>query len=235
MFHLKEAISYPENSKFILTRCVGSSSLFLVLVSLLFGCGGPEYPKCENDDDCHSGEYCVNGMCQMCRDTSDCPSGHSCINGRCEPIENYCQSSTDCGVGEECRNNRCEAVEQTLAPAQTRKVPKDCVLHSIYFDYDSSTIRTDGRNELTEDAKCIRKKSFGKLDVTGYCDPRGTEEYNLALGERRANSAKEYLMALGISGDRIKTISYGELRPADPASNPVAWALNRRDTFTLFQ
>jgi hypothetical protein len=64
--------------------------------------------------------------------------------------------------------------------------------------------------------------------IAGNCDDRGTEEYNLALGERRAMSAKKFLVALGISPDRLKTISYGELRPADPANNPVAWALESK-------
>jgi peptidoglycan-associated lipoprotein len=106
---------------------------------------------------------------------------------------------------------------------------------NIYFDFDKAVLKAEAKENLKKKAAFLRVNPSYSVLIGGNCDERGTEEYNLALGERRANSAKEYLMALGISGDRIKTISYGELRPADPASNPVAWALNRRDTFTLFQ
>ncbi|MFP3929181.1 MAG: OmpA family protein, partial [Desulfobacteraceae bacterium] len=71
--------------------------------------------------------------------------------------------------------------------------------------------------------------------IEGHCDERGTNEYNLALGERRANAAKKYLISLGVSEDRVRTISYGEERPADPRHNEEAWAKNRRDEFKLFK
>lgn len=106
---------------------------------------------------------------------------------------------------------------------------------NIYFDFDKSFLKPEAKANLKQKAAFLRTNAEYSVLIAGNCDERGTEEYNLALGERRANSAKEYLMALGISGDRIKTISYGEMRPADPASNRVAWALNRRDTFTLFK
>lgn len=106
---------------------------------------------------------------------------------------------------------------------------------NIYFDFDKSVLKPEAKAILKQKAAFLRDNPEYSVLIAGHCDERGTEEYNLALGERRANSAKEYLMALGISEDRIKTISYGELRPADPASNPTAWAKNRRDTFTLFQ
>jgi len=105
----------------------------------------------------------------------------------------------------------------------------------IYFDFDKSNLKPEAQETLKKKAAFLRYNPSFALLIGGNCDNRGTEEYNLALGERRADSAKQYLIALGISGDRIKTISYGELRPADPANNEVAWALNRRDTFKLFQ
>jgi len=106
---------------------------------------------------------------------------------------------------------------------------------NVYFDFDKSNLRPEAQVTLKKKAAFLRYNPSFALLIAGNCDNRGTEEYNLALGERRADSAKQYLIALGISGDRIKTISYGELRPADPANNEVAWALNRRDTFKLFQ
>lgn len=230
MFHSKDPKSYPETNRRLLSkifsiRAVLLSSLILVLVSLFFGCGGTEYPKCDNDDDCHAGEYCVNGTCQMCRDTTDCPNGHECTNGRCEPIDNYCQTSADCGAGEECQNNRCVTAEQPLAPAENKQTSSNCVLRPIYFDFDSSNIKTGGRDTLVEDADCIREKSYGKLDVTGYCDPRGTEEYNLALGDRRARSTKKYLESLGVQSE-IHPLSMGE--EAARGTDEASWAKDRR-------
>jgi hypothetical protein len=143
MIHSKDLDSNSEKNLYVQSglssiRAARSSSVILALVWFFSGCGGPGYPKCDNDDDCRNGEYCVNGLCQSCRDTNDCPSGHECANGRCEPIENYCQSSTDCGVGEECRNNRCVTAEQALAPAEDKHASGDCVLRPVYFDFDSS-------------------------------------------------------------------------------------------------
>jgi len=106
---------------------------------------------------------------------------------------------------------------------------------NIYFDFDKSNLKFEAQEILKKKAAFLRNNPSFAILIGGNCDNRGTEEYNLALGERRADSAKQYLIALGISRDRIKTVSYGELRPADSANNEVAWALNRRDTFKLLK
>jgi peptidoglycan-associated lipoprotein len=106
---------------------------------------------------------------------------------------------------------------------------------NIYFDFDSSELKPEARQKLKRKAEWLRQHPSYSVRIAGNCDERGTEAYNLALGERRAHSAKEYLIALGIRPNRILTISYGEERPADPAHNEEAWALNRRDTFELFR
>lgn len=106
---------------------------------------------------------------------------------------------------------------------------------TIHFDFDKYNLKPEAQEILKKKAAFLRANTEYSLLIEGHCDERGTQEYNLALGERRANSAKQYLMALGISEDRIKTISYGKLRPADPASNEAAWAKNRRDEFRLFK
>ena len=123
---------------------------------------------------------------------------------------------------------------ETVAARQAAQI-SDFENLNIYFDYDRSDLKPESQQVLNEKGSFLRANPSYSVLIAGNCDDRGTEEYNLALGERRAMSAKKFLMALGISPDRLKTISYGELRPADPASNPVAWALNRRDTFKLFQ
>ena len=102
------------------------------------------------------------------------------------------------------------------------------LLKDIHFDFDKYDIRPVHAEILMENAALLKKRPSMKVQIEGYCDERGTEEYNLALGERRANSAKKYLVSLGISPDRISTISYGEERPLDPRHNEEAWARNRR-------
>lgn len=121
-----------------------------------------------------------------------------------------------------------------LSPEMARKV-QEFQNEKIYFDFDKSNLKPDAQTVLKKKAAFLRENPAFYVLVEGNCDERGTEEYNLALGERRAMSARDFLVALGISGDRIKTISYGKLRPADPAHNEAAWALNRRDEFKLYK
>ena len=128
-----------------------------------------------------------------------------------------------------------ESVEAEAAAARQAALISDFENVNIYFDFDRSNLKPESQEILKEKANFLRANPSYSILIAGNCDERGTEEYNLALGERRAMSAKNFLVALGLSPDRLKTISYGELRPADPANNPVAWALNRRDTFKLFQ
>ncbi len=107
------------------------------------------------------------------------------------------------------------------------------VLEKIYFAFNSSDLTPQGREILTRKAEIIREKPSLKVIIEGNCDERGTHEYNLALGERRAQSAYTYLVNLGINPSQLETISYGKERPADPGHGEAAWALNRRDEFRL--
>jgi peptidoglycan-associated lipoprotein len=102
------------------------------------------------------------------------------------------------------------------------------MLKDIHFDFDQYEIRPGDVEILNENAALLKKYSDVAIQIEGHCDERGTVEYNLALGERRANSTKNYLVSLGISPDHISTISYGEERPLDPGHNEEAWAKNRR-------
>ncbi|MCJ7748826.1 MAG: peptidoglycan-associated lipoprotein Pal [Desulfobacterales bacterium] len=102
------------------------------------------------------------------------------------------------------------------------------LLKDIHFDFDKYDIRPGDTEILKENGTLLKKYPKVKIQIEGHCDERGTIEYNLALGERRANSTKKYLTSLGISPDRISTISYGKERPADPGHNEEAWAKNRR-------
>ena len=98
----------------------------------------------------------------------------------------------------------------------------------VYFATNKSTLTTASRDTLRKQAAWMRKKSKLTFTIEGHADERGTREYNLALGERRANAAKDYLMTYGISSNRISVISYGKERPVDSGSNPLSWSKNRR-------
>ena len=98
----------------------------------------------------------------------------------------------------------------------------------VFFDTDQSTIRQDGRDVLNRQAEWLKKYPNYQITMAGHCDERGTREYNLALGERRANAARQYLIAQGIPAARLKTVSYGKERPDPVGSDEAAWARNRR-------
>ena len=98
----------------------------------------------------------------------------------------------------------------------------------VFFATNKSTLTTASRDTLRKQAAFMRKKKDLTFSIEGHADERGTREYNLALGERRANAAKDYLMTYGISGSRMSVISYGKERPVNSGSNPLAWSQNRR-------
>ena len=103
---------------------------------------------------------------------------------------------------------------------------------SIYFDFDSYALRPDALETLKHNAEVINANPGPVIiQVAGNCDERGTQEYNLALGEKRALAARDYLIQLGVPADRVITISYGEENPANPGHDEAAWAQNRRDDF----
>jgi peptidoglycan-associated lipoprotein len=104
-------------------------------------------------------------------------------------------------------------------------------LGKVYFDFDKYDVKPEYRGVLAKNAEIIKEHPSVKVVVEGHCDERGTAEYNLALGERRALSVKKYLFSLGVGESSLYTISYGEEKPADPGHNKNAWAKNRRVQF----
>jgi peptidoglycan-associated lipoprotein len=129
--------------------------------------------------------------------------------------------------------------EQAAAPASTTVTPgsvadfRQNVGDRVYFDTDMSVIREDGRATLGRQAEWLKKYTNYAITIEGHCDERGTREYNLALGERRAAAVRQYLITQGIPADRMKTISYGKERPEVVGSDEGAWARNRRGVTTL--
>ncbi len=112
-----------------------------------------------------------------------------------------------------------------------REINEGGRLQTIYFDYDQSEIRPDQRAKLQANAQFLRENTNFRLVIAGHCDERGTREYNMALGERRAGATMQYLMNLGVPGNRVDIISYGEENPAATGNTASAWAQNRRAQF----
>lgn len=104
-------------------------------------------------------------------------------------------------------------------------------LQDAFFDFDDFSLRSDAKAVLDTDAKYMEQNAGASIVIEGHCDERGSVEYNLALGEKRARAAKDYLVSYGIAASRMSTISYGKERPFDPGHNEEAWAKNRRAHF----
>ncbi|MDX1623713.1 MAG: peptidoglycan-associated lipoprotein Pal [Gemmatimonadota bacterium] len=134
-------------------------------------------------------------------------------------------TTTDRDAEEEARRRAEERAraERERAMAELRE--------PIYFAFDESELEPSAREKLQRKAEVLRTYPELRVRIEGHADERGTVEYNLALGERRAESARSYLIDLGIDGDRLTTVSYGEERPAVEGSNEAAWSRNRRDEF----
>jgi len=105
----------------------------------------------------------------------------------------------------------------------------------IYFDFDAATLSAAARETLARSFDSLKQNQQIKLRIEGHCDERGSDDYNLALSERRAQSAHRYLTALGIPAERLSTIGYGKEKPADPGHDEKAWAANRRDEFVVIK
>lgn len=119
-------------------------------------------------------------------------------------------------------------IEEANRQAQDRGYIKDA-----YFGYDEAALGADAQSALTSSANWLKNNPHFNLLIEGHCDERGTEQYNLALGDRRANTAKQFLVTLGVDAGRIRTVSYGEERPFDPGHDDSAWAKNRRAHLVL--
>ncbi len=183
---------------------------------------GKEPGCCHNDLDCPGGkcwksEGAETGRCGgECRADADCPEGKECIGEKCVAKPKMeCDAETPCGPGKKCQDGRCVWA---------------CEFQNIYFDYNESFLTTEARKILNTNVECAKTVGV-PFTIQGHCDERGTEEYNLALGQRRANSAQKYLKNKGT----MSTISYGEERPVCSQSAESCWWRNRRAEFQINQ
>lgn len=124
------------------------------------------------------------------------------------------------------------AAHQADAPAEGLKELQGA-LEKIFFSFDSYKLSDQARSVLAKDGDLLKKAPAAKVRIEGNCDERGSDEYNLALGERRAKVAMEYLVTLGVPANNLSVISYGKEKPVDPGHGEAAWAKNRRDEFEV--
>jgi len=127
------------------------------------------------------------------------------------------------------------AVKPEAKPGAEQGEQVAAELQKVYFDFDSAALSQEARNTLSKNAQYLAKNPDVKVRIEGNCDERGSDEYNMALGERRAKAARDYLVNLGVAPDRLSVISYGLEKPADPGHNDAAWAKNRRDEFAIIR
>ena len=119
-------------------------------------------------------------------------------------------------------------VKEEVVVAPVARIPDAVMQEDIYFEFDKSTLTPAAQDNLMRKAEWLRENPDATVTIGGHCDDRGTNEYNLALGDRRAESSKAFLVDLGIEASRLTTISYGEERPAVSGNDEEAWSMNRR-------
>ena len=235
---------------------------------LAAGCH-PNYPACNNDEDCNRekprGEFCVNQVCQKCRADKDCKEGEHCNKGRCDAIEGYCKDDSACPEDQTCQNNRCVACASDdqcgeggkckkgkcirkgscqsdddcpegqdckkgkcvgAAPKASQDAP--CKLVTVFFDFNESGLSNEATQAIDANAACI-KLAGRTVQLIGRTDPRGTEEYNLSLSERRAQEVKKRLNRLGVDDGKMRVLPKGELDAH--GADEAGWAQDRRVDF----
>ncbi len=150
--------------------------------------------------------------------------------GKKKPVQ---QTTTTTQRALETKPAPAPKIQEPPRQVQETGVPADLRFETVYFDFDRSDIRSDQRATINRNAELLNRYKTVRIQIEGHCDERGTNEYNLALGQRRADAAKQYLVEYGIASSRISTVSYGEERPVATGHNESAWSRNRRTEFTI--
>ena len=215
--------------------------LSIVGLAVLTACPSkPKNGECKTGQDCLEqegyGKVCVEGRCQECAADADCMAGFICRSNKCVP-KPQCLADADCGPDQECVAEKCVAKPPPPPPAEPPKpaIPPECAdsaAFTIRFDFDKSTLRADSQGTLQTLADCLRRAPASRVVIEGHCDDRGTTQYNIALGNRRAEAARKYLSDLG-AAVRLETVSYGEERPICTQATEDCWQRNRRADFQV--
>jgi len=227
------------------------------ILSVAFLAGCPAKPKngeCKTSEDCVAqegyGKTCVEGRCQECGMDTDCkagfvcralkcvprpecerndecPAGRACQAGKCVTVAPVtppaeCASDAACGAGKACQAGKCVTAAPVACPAGGGK------LIPIYFGFDKALLTPESQEALSKNAECVKRLGFKKVTLEGNCDERGTVEYNLHLGQRRAEAARKYMMHLGIPARSLHPVSFGKERPTCSEATEACWQKNRR-------
>jgi peptidoglycan-associated lipoprotein len=214
-----------------------------VSATLLTACPSPlKKGECKSDKDCESqggvGRVCVTGLCAECATDAQCGAGSTCAANKCVPkpeakaepaapprlAPGACNVTTDCAGGQTCTAGRCVAAVDAACA--------DAAAFTIRFEFDKSAIAGAAPDTLKKLAACLQASPARRLKVDGHCDDRGTVQYNLALGKRRAEAVKKYLADLGVA-TTIDTNTYGAGSPVCREATEACWAQNRRAEFTV--
>lgn len=209
-------------------------------------CVNQQCQQCRNTNDCPTGKRCNKGRCDpipgYCEDDRGCPADTSCIDHACA----RCASDDQCGVGGKCKQGKCirhgacktdddcpegQDCRSGVCTGGLGKRPPQgeaCTLKSVYFDFNEDALTSEANDTIDKDLACI--KQVGRaVQLIGRTDDRGTEEYNLALSERRAQSVKRRLQQLGADGSKLRTLPKGELEAT--GRDEAGWAQDRRVDF----
>ncbi|HEX2686911.1 MAG TPA: OmpA family protein [Kofleriaceae bacterium] len=162
-------------------------------------------PECENDSECHDGKVCQAGKCKACASDDECAGG-SCKAGACEPAKK-CSKDDECADDEDCVNGLCRKTGQGSSGGAT------CALSTVYFGFDDSSVQNSERDRLGANVACIEKTKGKNVYLIGHTDTSGTEEYNIALSERRAQAVADYMARLGTDPARLQVVPKGETEP----------------------
>jgi len=213
------------------------ASIFAVLAFAVLTTGCPSPPKngeCKTSKDCEAqagfGKVCVSGKCAECAADADCKEGFTCKAGTCEPRpapvavapaapRPECVADGDCGSGQGCQAGKCVT---TIDPACA-----DTTAFTVYFGFDQATVTGDSSATLKKLAACLAKGAVKRVQFDGHCDDRGTTQYNLALGKKRAEAVRKYVADLGVAAP-IDTNTYGKEQPVCREATESCWARNRR-------
>ena len=165
-------------------------------------------PECVKDGDCTGGQVCQANHCTQCASDAECGAGATCSAGACKPAKS-CQKDDQCADDEDCVDGFCrKGGQHGTATSDT-----GCTLQTVYFQFDDSSVNQSERDRLDGDSQCIQKSKTRNVFVIGHTDTQGTEEYNIALSERRAQSVADYLSRLGIDPARLQIVPKGETEP----------------------
>ena len=190
-------------------------------------------PECATNDDCQGASVCQAGACvaapKACQIDEECGEDQICKDKVCAAPD--CAVDQDCSADQACQERRCVALKSETAGEGPCADQDGKLWAAVPFAFNLGDLSDEAKARLDRIARCLTTLEAAELGIVGHADERGTQEYNLHLGERRAQAIKRYLVNLGVPESKLSVISYGEERPIAEGSNESSWQKNRRAEF----